>query len=121
MAPIEKRVSCSSCGMMMQSENEICPVCGSNGHLISTVILEPMEIRQSILMKLKNTTKHGKAKERRKIKIEEDKHGYRYMDVNVDKDSYFEEVRSKQSGEVIHYCFEPLSQHRGHGSAKEKK
>lgn len=36
-------------------------------------------------------------------------------------DKYFEKITDYESGEVIHHCEEPLSQHQGHGSAKPKK
>jgi hypothetical protein len=31
---------------------------------------------------------------------------------------YLESVTNSETGEVIHHCSEPLSRHRGHGSAK---
>ena len=34
-------------------------------------------------------------------------------------DWYFERVTDAETGEVIHECEEPLSQHRAHGSAKK--
>jgi hypothetical protein len=39
---------------------------------------------------------------------------------NIDRprDEYLEVVTDPDTGEVVHYCREPLSQHRGHGSAK---
>ncbi len=118
---MEKQVSCSVCGTVMKSENEACPACGSNEHLISVLLSESLEISENIGMKVKDQTRQGKAKVRRRIKIEEDKGIYWLMDVNLDDNSYFEEVRDKQFNKIIHYCSEPLSQHRGHGSAKKKK
>jgi hypothetical protein len=40
----------------------------------------------------------------------------------IDKknDQYRETVRDPQTGEIVHHCDEPLSLHRGHGSAKLK-
>lgn len=35
-------------------------------------------------------------------------------------DHYSEKVTDRETGEVIHQCDEPLSEHRGHGSAKRK-
>ena len=37
------------------------------------------------------------------------------------KDHYKEVVTDPDTGSVVHQCDEPLSQHRGHGSAKKKK
>lgn len=36
-------------------------------------------------------------------------------------DNYFELVKDPDTGEVIHCCSEPLSQHRNHGSARKKE
>ena len=38
-----------------------------------------------------------------------------------DTDEYFERVTDIESGEVLHQCIEPLSQHQGHGTAKPQK
>jgi len=32
---------------------------------------------------------------------------------------YFEQVSAYDSGEVIHHCDEPLTEHRGHGTARK--
>ena len=41
--------------------------------------------------------------------------------IDRDNDQYFEKITDYESGQVIHHCEEPLSQHRGHGAAKLKK
>jgi hypothetical protein len=41
--------------------------------------------------------------------------------IDRDNDSYHEIVMDPISGKVVHECKEPLSQHRGHGSAKRKR
>jgi hypothetical protein len=41
--------------------------------------------------------------------------------IDRDNDRYFERVTDYDTGEVIHECEEPLSEHRGHGSAKPKR
>jgi hypothetical protein len=35
-------------------------------------------------------------------------------------DVYVEHVYDPNTGETVHWCAEPLSQHRGHGSAKRQ-
>jgi hypothetical protein len=37
------------------------------------------------------------------------------------KDWYSEKVVDPDSGRIIHQCEEPLSEHKGHGSAKKGK
>ena len=41
--------------------------------------------------------------------------------IDRDNDQYFERVTDYETGEVIHHCKEPLSQHLGHGSDRQKK
>jgi len=41
--------------------------------------------------------------------------------IDKDRDHYFERVVDPSTGEVIHHCEEPLSQHWGHGSARPRK
>ncbi len=45
----------------------------------------------------------------------------RLMSLNKKSDSYSETVTNPETGEVIHHCAEPLSGHRGHGSARSAK
>lgn len=39
--------------------------------------------------------------------------------IDRDKDHYREVITNPETGEVLHHCEEPLSEHRGHGSAKD--
>jgi hypothetical protein len=39
---------------------------------------------------------------------------------NRREDAYHERVVDPETGKVIHECSEPLSEHKGHGSAKPK-
>jgi hypothetical protein len=41
--------------------------------------------------------------------------------IDRDNDNYEERVVDLETGEVLHECKEPLSEHQGHGSAKIKK
>jgi len=41
--------------------------------------------------------------------------------IDVDNDWYSEKVTDSDTGEILHLCEEPLSKHRGHGSAKRSK
>jgi hypothetical protein len=46
---------------------------------------------------------------------------HRQRVIDRDNDRYFEKITDYDTGEIIHYCEEPLSQHINHGSAKSKK
>jgi hypothetical protein len=41
--------------------------------------------------------------------------------IDRDRDLYVEKVIDPETGNVIHECSEPLSAHRGHGSAKARR
>jgi hypothetical protein len=40
--------------------------------------------------------------------------------INKTTDAYYEKVTDIETGQVIHECYEPLSQHRGRGTAKAR-
>ena len=37
-----------------------------------------------------------------------------------ENDRYYEHIVNPKTGEIVHHCEEPLSQHRGHGAARKK-
>jgi hypothetical protein len=43
----------------------------------------------------------------------------RYISRGTDR--YFEKVTMCETGEVVHECDEPLTDHQGHGSAKNRR
>ena len=45
----------------------------------------------------------------------------RTMVVDRENDRYREVIVDAETGEAVHRCEEPLSQHQGHGGAKAKK
>jgi hypothetical protein len=48
------------------------------------------------------------------------KHVFKQRMIDRDNNRYFEHIEEYENGEVVHHCDEPLSEHRGHGSAKKK-
>jgi hypothetical protein len=40
--------------------------------------------------------------------------------VDRDKNQYSETITDPSTGKVVHQCKEPLTKHRGHGSAKKR-
>jgi len=41
--------------------------------------------------------------------------------IDKENDRYTEIVTDQETNNIIHYCDHPLSEHQGHGSAKNKK
>lgn len=46
-----------------------------------------------------------------------------YSKIKIDRENnqYYEIIKNNQTGEIIHECKEPLSEHCGHGSDKNTK
>lgn len=51
----------------------------------------------------------------------EDRWVWRNVEIDRKRDNYEEIVLDPESGEIIHYCKEPLSEHRSHVSAKPEQ
>jgi len=45
----------------------------------------------------------------------------REMIIDRENDLYEEIVTDPQCGEILHHCREPLTQHKGHGAAKQEE
>jgi hypothetical protein len=125
-------MQCSDCGEPLEShvygciENLPCPRCGSFKKAIDLSIVEAVAIKESLRGKVKDSTKTGKSKLRQELLVGDDLHrnsGEWYKKeryINKDNDTYKEVVTNPKTGEIVHHCEEPLSQHKGHGSAKPK-
>lgn len=123
-------IFCAKCGraldenpVMPVEERKPCPSCGSVARNIHVTINETMTMREKLGLK-------GRHSGRKKPFIEQvsgdDLHrkSGKWMKhsrvIDRDNDSYHEVVKDPKSGKIVHECKEPLSQHRGHGSAKRK-
>lgn len=108
----------------MSISSQSCPSCSSTKKTIHFDLHEKVLIHEQIKGKVKDVTKTGKKKEVLKFT---DGHEQSINGEWVDKiqlvdalnDKYFEEI-TNEKGEVIRFCEEPLSQHKGRGSAKFK-
>ena len=92
--------------------------------VIKITIKDEFETHDKIKGKVKEK---GQRKPIYELKVGDDYHNktgkwnYRRMEIDRKNDKYREIIRDKETGEIIHFCEEPLSQHKGHGSAKFKK
>ena len=126
------KVSCVSCGESFADEQPSlerlpCPSCGAIGRRIEHVVTATRELRDSTRAKQKRPSLPSKKKLRADVFVGFDLHhksgNWYFKDriVNKDTDYYLERVVDPKTGAVIHECEEKLSEHIGHGSAKEKK
>lgn len=123
-------VKCSDCGTVYSDAQSKCPQCGSI-HRIVEISLEPVaiELRMKVeQVQGKNPHLPSRKKKRWEV-IDKDTiqrgdgktrvHHFQYKD--RDLDIYEETVTDLETGEIIHACKEPLSEHIGHGSDKFSK
>ena len=120
---IDRRVNCDDSWRDIDDSDDdlnrmICPT-------INIFVVDEIQVREQIGLKVKDSRFTGKAKIRSEQLIGDDLHrdsGKFYKKVRVidrENDKYLEMVSDPETGEVIHHCEEPLRDHFGHGSAKK--
>lgn len=126
----QQKVKCGCCGMMLDELSDIaieerkpCPNCGSLSRFFNVEISEHMTIREKIGMKLKSP---GDRKPKFESVSGEDLHQktgkWNKIERRIDRDNnkYMEKIVDPTTGEIIHLCDEPLTEHQNRGSAKNK-
>ena len=124
-------ITCMNCGAKLpdewagSAERDRCPKCGSQLATMSlNIIEEVLEPYDCVRGKIED--KNLSSKKKLKYDFIE---GYEIRKLDgrlmkksriIDKvnDKYVEKVVDPESGEIVHLCEEPLSEHVGHGSAK---
>ncbi len=131
MAISEDKILCGECGNLIidelssdsVSQRKPCPKCGSLNRNFQVFHEETLTMRDLIKMKAKHK---GEKKSFIETIIGFNKSKSLEKLVNLERtidrenNLYFELITDYESGEVIHRCEEPLSEHVGHGSAKKK-
>ncbi|MDO9538295.1 MAG: hypothetical protein Q7J68_08260 [Thermoplasmata archaeon] len=127
---MSNHVSCKECGTTIEescdSERKPCPRCESMHRVFDVEIKEEIKMYDSLSSKHKNPKKTGKSKI-----LSEGFNGYEYSHrhqkmvakqrlIDREGDAYREIITDIETGEVIHKCEEPLSQHTSHGTAKPR-
>ena len=92
----------------------------------SFFIIQDIEIHHDIIIKIKSKiTSSKKRKEQKIIRVGDNltkktgKFAFLKRIIDRNNDLYGEEIRNKETGDIIHECYEKLSEHIGHGSAKK--
>jgi len=107
----------------LSADDKICSICGSEKKIHKVLLEEKIEIHEQIKGKAKE---NGVKKPFQEFKNGDDFHeksgkwNIREMNIDRKNDAYSEIVKDGTTGEIIHQCDEPLSKHKGHGSAKKK-
>jgi hypothetical protein len=121
---------CGECGQPLDEipfdpNRQPCPFCGSTRRILNASASDVIEIKEQMRMQSIDPALTGKAKLRLDQIEGDDLHRnsgqwnkkIRVIDKNNDR--YLETITDPKTGEVIHHCEEPLSEHFGHGSAKK--
>ncbi|MGE3691531.1 MAG: hypothetical protein AB7F98_09130 [Novosphingobium sp.] len=100
-----------------------CPNCGATVRILEVAILETVEARDSIAMKVKRAGTTGKPAFESKNVWEQNFDRDEVVNVQrtIDRETdRYTEIISTPGGSVIKHVDEPLSRHRGRGDDKPK-
>jgi hypothetical protein len=121
MSELKPSSLCGSCGQSV--EETPCPHCGSILRAIHVSVQETIGIREKLSLKGRENGKRRPVLEQVHGDDLQHKTGIwmkRSRVIDRKNDLYHETVKNPETGEVVHECKEPLSEHRGHGAAKKK-
>jgi PHP family Zn ribbon phosphoesterase len=119
---------CSNCDTIYDlqetsSEPISCPTCGSLQDL-SVSVEETIQVHEWIKKKDKLPGVKRPSGEQvigDEIAFDTGKWVYKQQIIDRTNNWYYEIVIDKETGNIIHLCSEPLDQHLGYGSDKERK
>ena len=125
---------CAGCGFeivgsekLSEIERTPCPQCGSLGLVLVRVQSDMVEVNDRHRMKLKGVVRTASGKPSRELTQGHDFHrisgvwNYLYRLIDRMNNWYHEKITEPKTNKTIHERQEPLSNHRGHGSAKHSK
>lgn len=117
-------IYCRNCGKRLSENDKVCPYCSCNEKNIVVTFVDKIEVHDQIKGKVKRKDVKKPVQE---FKVGDNLHRksgkwyHREMYIDRENNYYREIVKDKTTGEIIRKCEEPLSKHRGHGSAKNKR
>jgi len=122
--------NCHGCGCQFQTADTVttpsCPNCNSSD-VVRLVLVTDRGVGYEFLhLKCKDNSYPSREKLRRQLQTGTRKGAdgrlvYKERVIDADVDQYQKQVIDSKTGEVIRMCKEPLSAHRGRGSAKGKE
>ncbi len=129
------QVACGHCGKILDEPSDIaveerapCPDCRSKSRQFGKILSDELEIRDGVRGKARSGEAGKPGGKPWLTFMSEPSWSHRYKKwmqrektENRRDDRYTEVVKDPNTGEIIHECDEPLSEHQGHGSAKRKK
>ncbi len=122
---------CKSCNLVLDGLIDIhavprdaCPNCGATSRIYDAELSESVVVHEK--WKFRNK-RPGVKKAVWEVTIGDDLHRdtqkWNHLEMHIDRENnaYFKKVVDPETGEVLRYCEEPLSDHQDRGSAKHKK
>ncbi len=131
MSDNSETVKCRNCGLVLDvrpdeppDKRTPCPSCGSTSRAFQVKATVKLGIHIAFKMKAKHKNARRPFVEERSGKELFNKTGeYTNRSIVIDRenDLYQEIITDSKTGEIIHNCLEPLSEHTNHGDAKNKQ
>lgn len=130
MTKSTETVECTDCGAPIDIGGDTagrrtpCGKCGSMRRSYNVMVSETVVARDGFGVKAKRAGEKKPYIEEKAVPDYSRSLGkvvHREQIFDRDNDRYFEKVTDYETGEVIHHCDEPLSEHQGHGDARLKK
>jgi hypothetical protein len=128
----ESNVWCAKCELSLPEDppggpRVPCPRCGATARVVDMEFHSNIDAHDSWRAQLKRPSLPSDRKLRwdsfsgHEYNHELGKMVRKERTLDKDLDQYVERLIDIESGEIIHECVEPLSEHTGHGSAKKKR
>jgi len=123
-----KQVTCKSCGKTGGEEfrrpdgTHRCPECGSSDLDIRVTLSGQVGVHAGFGIKARREAEKKPFREvvaGADLRRRDGKWMEKQRVIDREADTYDETVTDPESGEIVHECHEPLTEHRRHGSAKK--
>ena len=126
---IGRTATCAGCGALITIDPNEDPTkrtpceCGETARNYGIELHERITLHDRLDTKARHPDAKKPFHESRTGDVEQADGTWKHVERLIDRenDIYREEVIDQESGEVVHFHEEPLSAHRGHGSAKPKR
>lgn len=126
---VGSRIRCGECGKLLVERSDLqpeerppCPLCGSRARRFEIELCSRLHIRSGLRTRARHET--GRWFVDQFAGSEYSVGRGRWMDklrrIDREADWYEEVVTDPETGKILHETHEPLSRHRGHGSARHR-
>ncbi|ABR48532.1 hypothetical protein Amet_2378 [Alkaliphilus metalliredigens QYMF] len=121
---MDRTIKCTDCGELLSNESDACQKCRSSKRTVCMGFSDKVSFHEQLRGKAK---KEGTKKPVKEFIYGDEKKisNNTWVDktriIDRENNQYVEIIKDKDTGEIIHECKEPLTDHFNHGSAKFKK